>query len=84
MSQVLALTGCVAGAERTDTLVTLLKELGFEDVSVEVKEESRVFIRDWMPGSGAENYVASANITASKPGAKSCCGPSCCAPEASA
>ncbi len=84
MRQVLALTGCVSGAERTDTLAKVLRDVGFEDINIQVKEESRVFIRDWMPGSGAENYVASANITAIKPGAKSCCGPSCCTPEASA
>jgi len=50
-----------------------------------VKEQSREFIRDWLPGSGVENYVASATIEAVKPGGgKSCCGPSCCAPETSA
>ena len=25
------------------------------------------FIKDWLPGSGAEDYVVSANVTASKP-----------------
>lgn len=34
---------------------------------VEEKAESREFIKDWMPGSGAENYVVSANVTAVKP-----------------
>ena len=41
------------------------------DVSVlekiEIKEESREIISQWMPGSGAEDYVVSANIQARKP-----------------
>ena len=47
----------------------MLVEAGFEDVRVEEKEESKEFIKDWMPGSGAENHVVSANVTARKPAA---------------
>lgn len=32
-----------------------------------MKEESKEFIKDWMPGTGCENYVVSAAITAVKP-----------------
>lgn len=81
-AEVQALTGCVAGAAPIETLGGLLRAAGFASIRIEVKEESRAFIKDWMPGSGAENYVASATIEAIKPGGKSCCGPSCCAPEA--
>ena len=35
------------------------------------KEESKEFIKDWLPGSGAEDYVVSANVTAYKPGRSS-------------
>jgi arsenite methyltransferase len=76
-----ALTTCVAGAAPVEELRQLLGEAGFEGIKVEVREESRAFIRDWMPGSGAENYVASATIEARKPGPGACCGPSCCSPE---
>lgn len=78
-------TGCMTGAVSLQTMQGMLRAAGFENIRIEVREESRAFIREWMPGSGAENYIASATIQALKPGAKtSCCGPSCCAPELSA
>ncbi len=81
---VAALTGCVSGAASVEEILALLRGAGFEDVRVDVKKESREFIRDWLPGSSVENYIASATIEAIKPGgAKTCCGPSCCAPETS-
>jgi SAM-dependent methyltransferase len=77
--QAAALTGCIAGAAPVEEVRALLAASGFEACRVDVDEKSREFIRGWMPGSGAENYVASARIEAKKPGgASSCCGPSCC------
>jgi arsenite methyltransferase len=79
--QAAAFTGCVSGAATVDTIEELLRSAGFENIRVDVSEESRDFIRDWAPGSGAEKYIASASIEAIKPGAsKACCGPSCCKP----
>lgn len=76
--EVAALTGCIAGAASIDTIRSYLEAAGFEDVRVEIKEESREFIRDWIPGSGAEKFVASATIEARKASPKGCCGQSCC------
>ena len=77
--QLSALAGCIAGAAPLDSLRSALAEAGFGEPVIEVKEESRNFIRDWMPGSNAENYVASATIQATKPKAgAACCGPTCC------
>ena len=56
------------GAADVATIAQLLKDAGFENVQVAVQEASREFIRDWMPDTGFENYVASATIEATKPG----------------
>ena len=45
----------------------MLISVGFAGVSVEIKPESRAVIAQWMPGSGAEDYVVSANVKAVKP-----------------
>lgn len=82
-SRVEALAGCVTGAASVPDVQAMLASAGFERVRVDVKPESRAFIAQWIPGSGAENFVASASIEAVKPGgAKACCGPACCEPEA--
>lgn len=65
-SSVAALTGCIAGAAEVRELEASLARAGFASVEVNVRPESREFIKDWLPGSGAENYVASAAITATK------------------
>lgn len=46
----------------------MLRDAGFDDINIVVKEESAKYISQWLPGSGAEEYVASANITACKSG----------------
>jgi SAM-dependent methyltransferase len=76
-----AFTGCIAGAAPVGELEQMLREAGFVDVRVTPRPESKTFIRDWMPGSGAEAVISSATIEGTKPSAKgACCGPSCCAP----
>lgn len=50
-----------------DSVEPTLKACGFTDIKVVCKEESKDFIKNWLPGSGCENFVVSANITATKP-----------------
>ena len=61
---VAAHAGCVAGAADTETLQAMLTASGFSAIRITINEQSREFIRDWLPGSGAESYVASATIQA--------------------
>lgn len=69
-----ALTGCVAGAAPVGELEGHLAAAGFESIRVEVQGASRDFISEWLPGSRAEDYVASATIEAVKPGASTSVG----------
>jgi len=68
------LSGCVTGASLVDDLHCWMADAGFEDILIDIKEESREGIADWAPGRGIEKYVVSAIITAKKPGgSKGCC-----------
>ncbi len=62
-----AYTGCVAGAALVDDLQAMLTGAGFTNVRIQPKDTSREFIREWMPGSSASDYVVSAVIEATKP-----------------
>jgi len=74
-----ALTGCAGGAAQVDELDRMLNEAGFTEVAVRPRLESRAFIKDWMPGTGVEDYITSATIEATKPAVtRPCCGPACC------
>lgn len=58
--------GCMGGAAPVGDLEDWLEQAGFSEVSVTVKEDSRAVIADWAPGTGVEDYVLSADITALK------------------
>lgn len=60
------LTGCIAGAEHFDRIRNLLAEIGFQNIKTDLKAHSKELVREWFPESGAENYVASADIAAMK------------------
>lgn len=70
--------GCMTGASLIPELEAMMVNAGFEQISITPKDESRDFIKDWAPGSKAEDYVVSAYIEAVKPGLsqgkqKACC-----------
>lgn len=55
-------SGCIAGASQIDELEQMMRAVGFMDISITPKDESREFIKDWAPGRGVEDYVISAYI----------------------
>lgn len=85
-----ALVGCVAGAVLVSDTERFAREAGLEKIAVRVKSEYVVAMEHFedplyqkimaaLPaGAKPEDYVASVEITARKPGGKDCCGPACC------
>lgn len=61
---------CISGAITISELKNILANAGFTNINIEPQEDSRMFIKDWVPGSDAENYVVSAKIKAVKPESK--------------
>jgi arsenite methyltransferase len=57
---------CISGALKLGSLKAMLTASGFSDIRITINEQSREFIRDWLPDSGAEEHVASATIQATK------------------
>ena len=60
-------TGCVSGASLVADLEQMIQQAGFVAVNIQPKDQSRGFIRDWVPGGRFEDYVVSATIEAVKP-----------------
>jgi arsenite methyltransferase len=59
-------SACIGGASPVDELASMIAAAGFSDVRIDPKEESRSFVKDWVPGKGIESYVLSATIEAVK------------------
>jgi SAM-dependent methyltransferase len=60
-------TGCVTGASGVDELRKMLRDVGFADIRITRKSDSREIVGQWFPGRKLEDYVASAAIEAVKP-----------------
>ena len=59
--------GCISGASLIGDVESMLVAVGFVEVRLTPKEESKEFIRTWFPGRNIENYITSAAIEAVKP-----------------
>jgi SAM-dependent methyltransferase len=62
------LCGCIAGAAPAERVEGWLASLGFVDVHVTPKPESRELIKAWAPGRNIEDHIVSAMVEARKPG----------------
>ncbi|MFW2438147.1 MAG: arsenite methyltransferase [Arenicellales bacterium] len=60
-------TGCLSGASRIHYIEEILSAAGFIEIEIRPKDESKEFIRNWVPDSKIEDYVVSATIEALKP-----------------
>lgn len=60
-------SACVSGAATVESTVIMLEQTGFRDIIIDVKEESKKIINEWMPGRTFGNYIVSAYIEAKKP-----------------
>jgi arsenite methyltransferase len=60
-------SGCISGASSVDEVKAMLTQSGFTNVVVEPKDDSKTFIKDWVPGANVENYIVSAVIKGVKP-----------------
>ncbi|WP_256758276.1 arsenite methyltransferase [Cohnella sp. WQ 127256] len=61
-----ALASCVSGASSIGEIEQMLINSGFKDIAIEPKDESRVFIKDWVEGVNIEDYIVSSVIKAVK------------------
>ncbi|WP_410512408.1 arsenite methyltransferase [Paenibacillus sp. BR2-3] len=59
-------SGCISGASSVADLEAMLAESGFTNISIEPKDESKAFIKDWIPGANMDNYIVSAVIKGTK------------------
>ncbi|MEQ1948883.1 MAG: arsenite methyltransferase [Bryobacteraceae bacterium] len=85
---ILAWVGCVAGALEEEEYRAKLKASGFEEIDLEPTriyraEDARAFLAGQdldvdAIAAQVDGKFYSAFIRASKPSAKSCCGPTCC------
>jgi arsenite methyltransferase len=61
-----SLAGCVSGASTIHDVMAFLQRSGFQSIVVEPKDDSREFIKDWVPGANIDNYIQAAIIKAIK------------------
>ena len=61
------LCGCIAGAAPAERIEGWLAGVGFVDVRVTPKPESRELVKSWAPGRKLEDHVVSAVVEARKP-----------------
>lgn len=59
--------GCITGAMGVNDLEQILAEVGFFNIRIQPKDESKEFVSEWSPGKNIEEFVISATIEAVKP-----------------
>jgi len=60
------IVSCIGGAATIKETEKMIKEAGFDNIRIELKEESRKLIKQWVPVKRVEDYAVSAYIEAVK------------------
>ena len=60
-------SSCIGGASPVEDIKVWLRQAGFEEIRIAIREESQGFVSSCAPGRGLEDIVASATIEAVKP-----------------
>jgi len=60
------IAGCIGGAEHIDNLRTMLRNVGFTDIKLTPKDNSREIVKAWSPDGNIEDFIASYIIEATK------------------
>ena len=58
--------GCMGGAEHVAVIKETLKRIGYNNISITIKDDSTKIISSWAPGTKIEECVASSIIEATK------------------
>lgn len=61
------LSACISGASSAAEAKQMLEAAGFVEVVIQPRDQSREFIQEWEAGRKLEDYVLSADMTASRP-----------------
>ena len=62
-----SLTSCISGASSVSELESLLRESGFDEISIQPNDESKQLLREWDASRDLSDYLISASIQATKP-----------------
>ncbi|WP_052090318.1 arsenite methyltransferase [Desulfosporosinus sp. HMP52] len=60
------IASCIGGAEYVEDIKAMLQSVGFKDIRLTPKDNSREIVKSWAPDKNIEDYVASYIIEATK------------------
>jgi len=60
------ISSCISGASNIEDIRKILEEVGFYNIKLTIKENSKEIISNWVPNKGLEDYIVSVMIEATK------------------
>lgn len=60
------MAGCIAGAEHVVKIKVMMEQVGFQNIKLIPKDNSKEILNNWLPGKKIEDYVASFIIEGEK------------------